>query len=155
MIALKILVSGEPNVRFGRTFAELFGRTVRFGSVRHISKESSVRPNSDPKVRPNRTEPNFWFLIKISANSSIFFPKISSFCKKIYFSWNSCMFIKFWALHKLEKSESIKRGISRNFFLQISYCKSSVRFGFGSAELYFLRFGSPLTYFLFNFCKNT
>ena len=45
---------------------------------------------------------------------------------------------------QLEKSESIKREAFQRFFLQISYCKSSVRFGFGSAELYFLvtKFGS-------------
>ena len=52
------------------------------------------------------------------------------------------MFIKFLALHKLENSESIKRGISRNFFVQISCCKSSVRFGFGLAELEIKKFGS-------------
>ena len=50
----KILIQGFKVV-VNRTF----GSAEQFGSVRHISKESSVWPNSDPKVRPNRTEPNF------------------------------------------------------------------------------------------------
>ena len=51
--------SGEPNVRFRQIFAELLGQIVWFGLVRHLSKESSVRPNSDFKVWPIQTEPNF------------------------------------------------------------------------------------------------
>ena len=47
--------SSEPNIQFSQSFAELLSQTVWFGSVQHLSKESSVRPNSDFKVWPNRT----------------------------------------------------------------------------------------------------
>jgi len=113
-----------------RSIRPNFCRTVRPNdSVRFGTFQKRVRFGRTLTLKFGQAELNRTFdLLSKSVQIVIFFsPNYLLFIRKYFFLKFMHMHMNFWALNKLEKSESIKRGISSKNFVQISYCKSSVR----------------------------